>query len=147
MLIFLVWWFYIRPRGRRNIITNDEDTTYTGGAATPPIGDYNQDGYDGYASSPRMAESAVPRTRNRGGRVRALAPPSYQDGLASVLSPQIDGYNQDGYDVSSPRMVESAVPRPRNRAGRERSLAPSSRQDGLASVAQSVVGGRPTGYA
>ena len=90
MLIFLVWWFYIRPRGRRNT-TNDEDTTYTGGAATPPIGDYNQDAYDGYASSPGMAESVVPRTRNRGGRVRSLAPSSYQDGLASVPQSVVGG--------------------------------------------------------
>jgi hypothetical protein len=90
VLIFLVWWFYIRPRGRRNT-TYDVDTTYTGGAATPPIGDYNQDGYDGYGSSPRMVESAVPRSRNRAGRGRSLAPSSYQDGLASVAQSVVGG--------------------------------------------------------
>jgi len=111
VLIFLVWWFYIHPRGRRNT-TNNEDTPYTGGAATPPVDDYNQDGYGRYGSSLQMVESAVPRSRNRAGRVQSLAPSSYQDGLASIaqlVSPLTYGYNQDGH-ASSPRMVESVLP-------------------------------------
>ncbi|KIM38713.1 hypothetical protein M413DRAFT_12634 [Hebeloma cylindrosporum] len=97
-LIFLLWWFCFRRRGRNNAM-NELDPPYTGGAGTPPIDDYNQDGYDGYGSSPRMVESVAPsayRPRNRAGGVQSLAS-SRQDGLASVAQSVVGGPPPRGF--------------------------------------------------
>ena len=105
ILIFLVWWFCIRRRGRSNT-RNEMDTPFTGGADSPPIDSNDQDGYDGYGYpssppprtvQPAAAYPAVRRTRNRAGRVQSLAPSSRQDGLASVAHSVIGGRPPMGY--------------------------------------------------